>query len=318
MAKERPNEIQLRILRDFTLPELRQYLRLFGRVSDDLPADVRETLRRPLLAGTYTKIDTDPSWAPRQEYRLYEEYWRWLQKAGDQNRYPGDFVRIKRLALTLLDEEAQYPWRWEQLEQAGFTDESFQRLEQVGWWSRVDGRFEVWHDRLLSWALAEAVSELGSAEDLAIWLRRDHWPADQRILQILGYLLLDVLWLLSGNQDKSHLVPDLIVGIEDENRPFGWYGFYERGLATLGLRIVPCLIERLRRLPNGARYAYVERAVKALLRILDQEPNGSVVLPPLLKESSRIIRRVAIGALTRHPHSQAIPLLWDQFREASC
>jgi hypothetical protein len=62
---------------------------------------------------------------------------------------------------------------------------------------------EVWHDRLLSWALAEAVAERGSsAAELASWLRRDRRPRNPRIWKVLAYLSLDVLWLLCGKPAK--------------------------------------------------------------------------------------------------------------------
>jgi hypothetical protein len=96
---------------------------------------VCETLRRPLLAGIYTTIEPDPQWRPTREYMLYEEYWRWLQTTREQADHPEDLVRVKRLALTLLDEDPHYPWTWEQLERAGLTDEPRQRLEQAGCWS---------------------------------------------------------------------------------------------------------------------------------------------------------------------------------------
>lgn len=195
LERERPDQVYLRVLRDFTESELRQYLRHHNRRSEDLPSDVRETLRRPLLAGIYTTIESDPQWRLTREYMLYEEYWRWLEMAREQADHPEDLVRVKRLALTLLDEEPGYPWTWERLEQAGLTGEPRRRLEQAGWWVQTSGRegMEVWHDRLLSWALAVAVAEQGSAAELAIWLRRDRRPAVPRISQILAYLPLDVL-----------------------------------------------------------------------------------------------------------------------------
>jgi hypothetical protein len=317
LARERPEQAHLRILRDFTLPELRAYLHHYDRVSEDLPSDVRETLRRPLLAGIYTAIGSGPQWRPTREYQLYEEYWRWLQRSRDQVEHPEDLERVKRLALTLFDEEPRYPWTWEQLEQVGLTDEARRRLEQIGWWVRVDGGMEVWHDRLLSWALAEAVAERGSAEELAIWLRRDRRPVNQRIRRILAYLPLDVLWLLSGNLAKRHLVTDLIVLKEEEDQSFGFHGLYEEDLPSLGYRIVPSLIERLRRLADRARYSYLDLAVNALSKILDQEPDGRADLPLLLKDSSRVVREVAVGTLALHPHPDAVELLWDRLRGSS-
>lgn len=317
LAREQPDQVHLRILRDFTLPELRQYLRHYDRRSEDLPSDVRETLRRPLLAGIYTTIESGPRWRPTREYMLYEEYWRWLQTTREQADHPEDLVRVKRLALTLLDAEPHYPWTWEQLEQAGLTDEPRRRLEQAGWWVRAHGGMEVWHDRLLSWALAEAVAERGSAEELASWLRRDRRPAHPRIWHIMAHLPLDVLWLLCADPDKVHFVPDLIVRKEEEDEPFGFHVLYKQELPSLGRRVFQSVIERLRRLPDRARYSYTSLIVECLSRILDREPDGRADLPPLLKDPSRVVREVAVGTLVRHPHLEAVDLLWDRLRGSS-
>jgi hypothetical protein len=312
LANERLEQTQLHILKDFTLPELRKYLRHYSRASEDLPLDVRETLRRPLLAGIYAKIGSDPHWKPTREYQLYEEYWRWLQTWRDQAEHPEDFERVKRLALRLLHEEPIYPWTLEQLEQVGFTDEARQRLEQAGWWVRAHTGMEVWHDRLLSWVLAEALAEQSSAEVLASSLRRERWPTNLKIRRILAYIPLDVLWLLSGNPAKSHLVPDLIVAMDEENPPFGSHALYEVGLPSLGHQIVPSLIGRLRRLPDRASYSYGARAVNALSKILDQEPDGRADLLHLLKDTSYVVREVVVGTLARHPIVEAIGSLWDR------
>lgn len=317
LAGERPDKVHLRLLRDFTLPELRKYLRHSKRSWEDLPADVRETLQRPLLAGIYTTIGSDPQWKPTLEYQLYEGYWHWLKTSGDQVEHPEDIERVKPLALTLLDEEPQYPWTLEQSERAGFTDEARRRLEHVGWWVRAERGVEVWHDRLLSWALAEALVERGSAQELTALVRRDRRPANPRIWRILAYLPLDVLWILSGKSDKTPLVADLIISQEEDDQPFGLHGLYDMGLPTLGSRIIPGLVERLRRLPDRARYSYRERAVNAFSKILDREPERRADLPPLLKDASRVVREVAVGALARHPHSAAIDPLWDRLRGSS-
>lgn len=319
LERERPDQVHLRILRNFTESELRQYLLHHNRSSEELPPDVRETLKRPLLAGIYTRLESDPQWRPTREYMLYEEYWRRLQTAREQADHPEDLIQMKRLALTLLDEEPSYPWTWEQLEQVGLTAEPRRRLEQAGWWVRTSGGegMEVWHDRLLSWALAVAVAERGSAAELANWLRRDRRPAVPRIWQILAYLPLDVLWVLCGDPAKVRLVPDLIISKEEEYQPSGFRWLYEMDLPSLGRHVFQSVIERVRRLPDRVRYSYVSSVVECLSRILAREPDGQADLPPLLKDPSLTVREVAVGTLARHPHPEAVNLLWDRLRDSS-
>ena len=138
LANERPDQVQLRVIRDFTLPELREYLQRQGRSWETVPADVRDVVRRPLLAGLYSNLGSDPEWAPIREYELYEKSWQ--RVVNDLSDHPQDLARLKRLALTLLSPGSNYPWTQEQVEQAGLSDEQCQRLERAGWWIRNDAR----------------------------------------------------------------------------------------------------------------------------------------------------------------------------------
>ena len=76
-------------------------------------------------------------------------------------------------------------------------------------------------------------------------------------------------------------------------------------------------MERLRRLPDRSRYSYLDLSVKTLSKILDQEKDGRLDLLPLLKDSSSLVRDVAVGTLVWHPHSEAIDILWKRLRDSS-
>lgn len=313
LAEEKPEQVHHVKLRDFTPAELREYLKRHDRSWETVPADVRDTLKRPLLAGLYTILGSDPDWAPTREYDLYERSWKRIERDLSEN--PEDLHLLKQLTLTLFDEEPRYPWTWDQLGDAGVGSETRARLEKVGWWTRTDEGVEVWHDRMLTWALAEALAQQGTVDDLANRLKTGTRPQNQRIRRILAYLPMDVLWLLSGNPARRHLVPDLLVRMEENERPFGTQRLYNAGLLpTLGLRIIPVIIERLRRLSDGVSYSYLNLAVEALSEILAREPDGHQDLPPLLTDNSVLVRKVAIKVLSRHPHAEAIDALWGILR----
>ncbi len=235
LAEENPERVHHVRLRDFTPSELREYLRRHGRSWETVPGDVLGTLERPLLAGLYTSLDSDPDFAPVHEYMLYEKSWKKIVR--DLNENPEDLHLLKGLALKLLDDEPHYPWTWDQLRNAGVSPETRARLEKVGWWTSKEEGVEVWHDRMLSWALSQALAEQGTVASLTSQLNRR--PENSRIRRILAYLLMDVLWILSGNPAKSQLVPDLLVSLEEYERPFGYRRLYQAGLLpTLGLRII--------------------------------------------------------------------------------
>lgn len=318
LEKENPNRVHHVKLRDFKPAELRDYLQRHGRSWETVRADVRETLKRPLLAGLYTSLGSGPDFAPTQEYELYEGSWEKAER--DLSQDPEDLYLLKQLALTLFDEEPHYPWTLDQLRDAGIDKQTRERLERIGWWIRnAENEIEVWHDRMLSWAIAEAIAGKKTLEEIGQWLRMNRRPQNPRIRRILGYVTMDVLWLLSGNPSKNRFIPDVLIALEQNERPSGYSRLYQAALLpTLGWRIVPGLVERLRRLPERARYSYQSLATEVLSQILKREPEERrAELAALLPDPSSIVRKVAVKVLARHPHASAIDRLWNLLREKS-
>lgn len=319
LAQEEPERVHHVKLRDFTPLELREYLRRHGRFWDTVPEDVRDTLKRPLLAGIYTTLGSDPDFHPTHEYDLYERSWRRLgQELGEHVQR--DFHLVKSLALRLLGTEAHYPWTWEDLKNAGVDPEAQSRLEKFGWWTRKEEGAEVWHDRMLSWAVAVALADRvrsGSGSPAAdlLWAR-EHAP-ETRIKRILGYVPMDLLWIVSDDPAKCAPVADLLIHLEEDDGGFGSRWLHRSNLPTLGSRIIPGFLERMRRLPNQDRHSFFSPAVEILSKILDREPGGGMVLPRLLTDHSQLVRRIAVGTLVRHPHAEAIGSLWNLLRRDS-
>jgi HEAT repeat protein len=308
-------QVHMLVMRNFTLSELRAYLRRNGYAWEAVPHDVRDTLRQPLLARLYTTIGSGPEWEHTREYDLYERYWRRLQEVREQSEHPEDFVRLKRLALTLLDTEPHYPWTWEQLENAGVTGEVRLRLERAGWWIRNDEGVEVWHDRLLSWAVAEAIAERGSGEVLAARLITCLNSNIPKIRRILGYVPMDVLWLLSDHPARQGLVPGLITRLEQDDA-FGYWDLYGKLLPTLGHRVVPGLLQRLRNAPTDASFHFVQQVVKTLSSILAEDGSVRDILPGLLEEDGNV-REAAVELLAHYPSPTAIEPLWEIHKKNS-
>lgn len=187
---------------DFTLPELHRYLdlRLEG-VWGDTPQDVRQTLRRPLLARLYCEVAAPRGWEPANEYELYHRCWARLRE-GEQGDHPLDMVPLLRLALGVLNGD-HYPWTVCQLREAAMNDDGLARLCRAGWLQHTPpDRYQVWHDRLLNWAVAEAICEQyhSRAMDLptvCARLRCLYLTPWQGVARPLGYVPMDVLWLLA-------------------------------------------------------------------------------------------------------------------------
>ncbi len=142
---------------DFTSEELQRYLtQYFGTDWPDIPGDVRDTLRRPLLARIYRDVAQLGAWRPTNEYELCRRYWDRLDE-DERIDIPLARVGLERLVRSILD-GAPYPWTTEQLLLVGLDNQAITALIRVGWFRRTPrGRFEVWHNRLLNWAVAASL-----------------------------------------------------------------------------------------------------------------------------------------------------------------
>jgi len=83
----------------------------------EIPQDMAQMLRRPLLAHLYVDAVADRSWSPVNEYELYAAYWKRLQQ-GSSILNPLDEARLKILAQNFIDGKA-YPWTASQLLEIG-------------------------------------------------------------------------------------------------------------------------------------------------------------------------------------------------------
>jgi len=234
---------------DFTLKELHVYLsRNVGINWPHIRQDVRNTLRRPLLAGLYCAITAGTDWHPTNEYDLYSRYWHRIreQAAGAHSM---DGMRLSDLARQVISGTV-YPWSERSLHKAGIDDSVRNRLVKVGWLrSMPDGCCEVVHSRLLNWAVAEGLvaayrEQEMAASDLIATVQNlfnsQFLYSNQKLYsnQNLGYVPMDVFWMLTGLSSASDdIVDDLILALEQEN----WHyqsALYQDLLPTLGKRII--------------------------------------------------------------------------------
>lgn len=217
VARQRCEVIQVP---DFSTEELHSYLHdAVGETWPLIRADVRSTLRRPLLARLYHELVGSTIWHPTTEYELYKRFWNRLYE-GEQAHFPMDAENLKRAAFSLL-EGVQYPWAPDQLCRAVPDSSCIQRLIRVGWLRQPQpGRFEVWHVRLLNWAVAEAlVSELRErrldVSRVCDIVRQLYYGPHVPGTPFLPYVPMDLLWLVadpaSGMPD---IAPVVLAGLE--------------------------------------------------------------------------------------------------------
>jgi hypothetical protein len=124
------------------------------------------------------------------------------------------------LAMNLFD-GMRYPWPQRSALEVGLTDDVQLRLISVGLIRRyADQRIALFHDRLLNWVVAEALAERVLDRDLSLKclremflriLRVDTDWRDDNLVSRLGYVPMDVLWLLAES-----IPPDQIADLVNE------------------------------------------------------------------------------------------------------
>jgi hypothetical protein len=305
-----------RPVEDFTVDELRRFLRARGRNWATVASDVLELLRRPLWARLFVEVGEE-DWHPTQEYELFERYWRHLRELAELRDYPEDFRSLRQLGLALLDPESAYPWTLGHLEEAGIQSEARIRLEKVGFWSRNDDQLVAWHDRLISWIVAEAIaSQPADDQVLALFqkctLRRQQLVG--RLRSVFGYVTLDLLWLVLG-KDRASLAADLIATLERDASHYAVRtGIYEGSLLKLGPRVVPALRDRLTTAVSANDDDIAEAAARAIGRIAAVSAEGSPVRRvglELLKSDDVTRQDLGVEVVSLCPDPEAVRRLWE-------
>lgn len=240
---------------DFTWEELHNLLvRRMGDTWTEIPKDVRETLRHPLLASIYLD-ELEPKWHPTNEYELYSQMWRRLS-TRQQIAFPRDVARLELLSERVLSGEP-YPWTSRQLLSPEIDDASLQRLERCGWLRRAgDDGLRIFHDRLLNWAVAQSLFtslRIGkrTVDDFVVQVAELSRREGQYGQVYLGYVPMDVLWLVCGDaQIATDTAPRLLEALEPT------YGhlpqvLYRDLVTTLGERVAEPLFTRFRQLEGS-------------------------------------------------------------------
>lgn len=296
---------------EFSLRELSKLLKLrLGEEGADTPDDVRKILRRPLLAKLYCDLKiADPSWKPSNEYQLYDRYW-----ALQSSKRPVTVDALAELAGG-FPEDRIYPWPLSKARAVGIDDKRLKHLQTIGLIRLSAGgrSFEVWHDRILNWAVAEGlVAGLRSGrfnfDKLFAQVQACRTPAVEMAGKWLGYVPLDVLWLLAEPAFKLDQAVAAFLSRIDR-------GFNDRNLLkqifTLGPRIVPHLFARLAEVAQEKGHR-LHDYVGLIVAIDDPSIPGRAI--DLLKSEVPRQREAGVRILAQKPSPEALDLLWELLR----
>jgi HEAT repeat protein len=317
IKKQYLEKVHLVETNDFTSSELRLFLTLHSRIWGSIPTDVRKTLHRPLLANLYCEIATDQSWTPTTEYELFERHWLRIKDDGDQADYPHDTLQMLKLVDSLLEEDRRYPWPSELLDRLGIDNATRKRLENIGWLQTDEnGDAIIWHDRLLNWALSEALvrrKQLNkiSTQELGRRLVEYYWQKPGHEGKSFGYVPMDLLWIASDpKQGMADDVPVLISSLEKPEQGINVGSLFEEMLPTLGRRVIPALIVRLRETIEERYYSIL--ITKALIRIGEKnEEDIKQVAEGLLSDKQTALQSVGMEILQKYPSRESLDRIWD-------
>lgn len=315
-----PGGVEHVVMRDFTIRELRTYLSRQGRDTIALPDDVLALMRRPVLAWFYCRLAND-SWVPQNEYGLLQRFWQSATaEYGTQSDHLTDGLYLKRLAGTVLDLPTSYPWSVGQLAASGLGDDARLRLMAAGLLKPAGTGFEMAHDRLLNWAVAEWLAEglqnaqmrveVVSAIFHRIFRIDGDWTKDFASRK-LGYVPMDVLWLLlvhGRHEDVSTLIADMAT---DRMSRLGTDGLLGAMVPTLGAAVLPALVAVIQLL-EATPDSYLPRQIGAAIAAVGhQEPAAATAcLATLLNRGTPAAQTAALAAAASLPVPGMLDQLW--------
>jgi hypothetical protein len=206
------------------------------------------------------------------------------------------------------------------------SDEALLRLESIGWLRRGRrGDVEIWHDRLLNWAIAEWLIDQRRTQQpekskLAELLCRMYQNRPDFAGKRLGYVLMDYLWLASDPEDGvGEDVPFLLNALETGPSHGGDPDhLYTVLVPTLGERGYPALLERLQASTSQPdEQHFISRLIgQAIVKIGERSPEfaRSRALD-LIDNQEFVFRAAGMHILKELPDSRAVDALWALHRQ---
>ncbi len=314
-APEDVNEVEIE---NFSDQELACFLtdgdlgRFYG-----MEPKLQETLKLPILASLYKKVDSN-GFRPESEYQLYDRYFQRLYKRLGVVNSALVKAALYRASLAVARNE-KYPWTVADLNRFGLTPELMQTLVDLGLLITThDGEFEIWHDRILEWLLAEAKVDQLLRNEIRTNEFADNWIFDfnnaPQHKNFSGYWLMDTLWILASTPSLGQtILSDLFAELETRVHRFD--AFVEKMLSTLGKTITPTIISRLQ-LTEGSphahwRHRYVDFVVQFPL------PEVVPFMLTNIESASSEARESAYDFFKDAPAVVAIEPLWQRYLKVS-
>lgn len=305
-------------LQEFSGEELREYLRRRDVNWGSLPSDMRQLLRWPLLAQLYCDVAGEGSFKPESEYHLFKRTWNRLSHDPRQLAHRDDQAKLRELVASTIIGEVQYPWRIKDCIAHGIDSHAIDRLVNVGWGLRENGSLRIRHHRLLSWAIAEAITyeclrACGDAIEMAkVVLCNDSGRPTVFDKPERAYVAMDLLWLIAdpnlGNPPLAGTVIDLLAS---ENNWGQNDHLFTVMIPTLGVRAVPIVTAIIRERTRERSIGTIHQVATSLKKIgLEFSEEVACEAVKLLEENSIDAIYCAVQILRQFPLGKALNGLW--------
>ncbi len=288
-----------------------------GRNWIDLPYDLQKLLRAPILAGLYLDLPYKSfRTAPNSEYEIFEAYWKRKRRYTQGNSDDGVLLHI---AARVLDDRS-YPIERAKWFKTGLEEVVLDRLQASGWLQcETGGHVAFAHDRLLNWAAAEKIADdLGKGNrtpnDVGKLMLRCSVSHTRQFTRPLGYVPMDLFWLVSINPESVDMIANIIAQLEESGQ-YGSYGIdlYVHHLPTQGARAIPLLMTRLDNITYSGKGDYrVTLIARGLVAIATQETvDLTEKVADFLDSHSPDKQAVGIKLATAVPDSQFLDRIWE-------
>lgn len=308
----------------FTIDELDEFLKKYGKRLLDLPSDLKKLLRTPILAGLYVKLSIQSiRTAPENEYEIFHRYWKErILRDRQQSTHRRDPCTVLTFAGRVIDRKS-YPCDCSDWPN-GLDDAALDRLETSGWLRcNEEGEVAFAHDRLLNWAVAKEVvrrfrKNLITSKELAELFAQCYapfWWLPYPFAKELRYVPMDALWLLIAEEKNIQATTEIISYLEG-SREYGPSGrvLYNL-LPTLGQPIVPVLLARLDSLLEEEWDYRINLINQAFSTLAVQEGvNLRETVGELLKSSPER-QNVALTILKSKPMPDFLDRLWVLYQK---
>ncbi len=292
---------------DFEVIELDSYLKAHDRRWAELPDDLKQLLKKPILAKLYAELPHS-SFAPRNEYEIFSAYWERMRvRAG-----PDSAGFLLALASRVLD-RSEYPVPRSQWTTFGVDVAVIDRIIGQGWLRRTEADELLFsHDRLLNWAVAVEVARRVRSGSLPVAELAEFMLTclgDLRAFQRpLGYVTMDVFWLIANKPVPGLDLGALLRRIEDDHRLSS--NLYEDMLPTLGEPAISWLISRLKDVFSfhDARTVYQRSGLEKIAAQRDVDMGPGIVV--LLDSGVVELQRIGLQLIARQPRRDYLDALW--------